>query len=177
MLRTYNDTNMSNLNGKFLKYYESGILGLNGQYNNNEKNGDWFYYNNSGKIIIKETYSNNKLVRKENPNTLEKENSESRDKRKPEFTSGTKGWNSYLQHALLKMPSELFSLKGKIEVMFTINIEGKTTEIYLKKSAQFGLDEEALKIIRLSPLWKSASQNKHAVNTYRLQPFTFVGEQ
>ncbi|MEP6674769.1 MAG: energy transducer TonB [Ferruginibacter sp.] len=177
MLRTYSDTNMSILNGKFLKYYKSGELEINGQYNNNQKDGDWLYYNEKGKIISKETYSNNTLIRKENPDTVKKENSvRYDDEKEAEFAGGKMAWNSYLQNALLKMPAELFPLKGKIEVGFMINTEGQTTEIYLKKSAQFAIDEEALKIIRLSALWNPAFQNGHAVNAYRVQPFTFAGE-
>ena len=74
------------------------------------------------------------------------------------------------------MPEQLTTLNGKVRVLFVVNTEGKTAEIYLKKSAQFGLDEEALQIIKNSPTWKPAFQNGHIVKAYRVQPFTFISQ-
>jgi TonB family protein len=65
---------------------------------------------------------------------------------------------------------------GHVRVMFKINTEGKTTEIYLKKSVEFVLDEEALRVIRESPLWIPAFQNGQPLNVYRIQPVTFIKE-
>jgi TonB family protein len=174
MLRTYNDSDLSILEGKYLKYFESGNLQVNGQYHNNQKTGDWLYYNDSGRTITKETYKDNVLVQTENLDIVRKEDTKLKgDEREAEFQGGDKAWRKYLIDAMLKKPESLSSLKGEIRVMFTVNPAGKLTEIYLKKSTQFGLDEEALKIIRLSPLWKPAFQNGHSVNAYRIQPITY----
>lgn len=178
MLRTYNDSNMSNLNGKFLKYDESGVLKINGQYSNNQKSEDWLYYNDSGRVVMKEIYDNNVLIRKEDPDTLKKnEPVRYGDEKEAEFGSDKSKWLSYLQAGLTNIRVELRYLSGSVHVMFTINTEGKTTDIYLKRSALFRLDEEAIQIIRLSPLWKPAFQNGHKVSAYRVQPFTFVSEE
>ncbi len=65
-------------------------------------------------------------------------------------------------------------LLGRFKVQFVLDTAGKTTNIYLRKSAEFVLDEEGLRVIRNSPLWQPAFQNGRKVKAYRTQPFTFV---
>ena len=65
---------------------------------------------------------------------------------------------------------------GKVKVFFMVDKQGKTTEIYMNKSVEFVLDEEAIRVIRESPLWIPAYQNGREVNAYCLQPITFFKE-
>ncbi|MES2848932.1 MAG: TonB family protein [Bacteroidota bacterium] len=176
MLRTYNDTNLANLDGKFLTYDGSGALVTSGQYYNNQKTGDWHYYNDTGKVVMKETYDKDVLTKSENPDTVKETKAvKYGDEKETEFKKGKNAWSTYLENSLLRLPFEVTSLKGKVHVMFIINTEGKLTDIYLRKSAHFALDEEALKIISNSSLWNPAFQNGHNVNAFRVQPFTFRG--
>ena len=59
---------------------------------------------------------------------------------------------------------------------FIVDTHGSTTNIYLQKSVEFVLDEEAIKVIQKSPVWIPALQNGKTVNAYRRQPFTFIKE-
>ncbi|MEP7110864.1 MAG: hypothetical protein ABI760_22910 [Ferruginibacter sp.] len=54
--------------------------------------------------------------------------------------------------------------------------EGNAIDIYLKKSVEYVLDEEALPLIRNSPKWIAAFQNGRALKAYCIQPGTFENE-
>lgn len=45
------------------QYYNNGTLKIKGQYLNRNKNGNFDYYNNKGKIIKTEKYDNGKLIK------------------------------------------------------------------------------------------------------------------
>jgi protein TonB len=58
--------------------------------------------------------------------------------------------------------------------MFIVNRDGKCIEVHLKKSVEFVLDQEAIRVVEQSPLWQPAVQDGKNVNAYRVQPLTFV---
>jgi periplasmic protein TonB len=41
----------------------------------------------------------------------------------------------------------------------------------------YGMEAEAIKIIKKGPAWKAALQNGRNVNAYRKQPITFVVQE
>jgi antitoxin component YwqK of YwqJK toxin-antitoxin module len=47
--------------GSYFMYYQNGKLQVSGNYKNGQKNGDWKYYDESGKLIRTEKYSDGKL--------------------------------------------------------------------------------------------------------------------
>lgn len=55
------------LNGKLddtsKTYYENGIIKEIEFYSNNARNGNWLYFNESGKLIKTEVYKNDKLIK------------------------------------------------------------------------------------------------------------------
>ena len=176
MLRTYSDSSITTLHGKYLKYNKSGGLEVSGEYANNSKTGEWAYFNDSSKMILKETYVNNQLVKSVNPDTVTKQDPvKYADERESSFVGGQRKWAKYLQNAFAKMPPELATQKGYVRVMFIVNTDGQTSDIYLWNSARFGLDEEAIKLIRKSPRWEPAFQNGKIVKSYKLQPIVFGG--
>ncbi|SHF93770.1 energy transducer TonB [Flavobacterium defluvii] len=50
-------------------------------------------------------------------------------------------------------------VKGEIPVQFIVEKDGSLSDIKLLNNLGFGLDEEALRVIQLSPKWNSASRN------------------
>ena len=66
---------------------------------------------------------------------------------------------------------------GTVRVLFIINTDGQVSNTKLKKSVEFVLDEEALRVFRNSPPWIPAFQNGKTVRAYRLQPITFFVTQ
>ncbi len=173
-LRTYSDSNLSVLQGRYMEYRTSGELHIIGEYNNNLKEKEWYYYDETGKQNLIETYKAGELITSKIPDTSKKKDSITyKDEREAQFKSGKNEWNKYLQENL-KTEVGLSSLKGgTVRVFFTINTDGKLSNISLKKSVEFVLDEEVLRVVRNSPPWMPAFQNGKTVRAYRVQPITF----
>lgn len=173
-LRTYSDSNLTLLQGRYMEYHPSGELHIIGEYINNLKEKEWHYYDETGKENLIETYKAGELTASKLPDTSKKKDSITyKDEREAQFKIGKNEWNKYLQENL-KTEVGLRSLKGgTVRVLFIINTDGKLSNINLKKSVEFVLDEEVLRVVRNSPPWIPAFQNGKTVKAYRVQPITF----
>jgi hypothetical protein len=176
--RNYTDSTLTILQGKYYEYDDNGILSLVGEYENNLKENTWNIYNDTGKVILQKKYIHDLLTETINPDTVKKEepNKDSLDKDEKEasFGKGKKDWMKYLVKNL-KGDVALNSVNGgQVRVMYIVDTLGKCTDITLRKSVEFVLDEEAKRIIYNSPLWNSAYQKGKKVKAYRIQPITFV---
>lgn len=49
-------------NGKYKLYYSDGALREKGHYKNSKKTGLWYFYSNSGLLLKKEKYQDDKLL-------------------------------------------------------------------------------------------------------------------
>src|SRR5438132_1047647 len=49
--------------GPYFYYYENGKLKIEGWYSNDEKSGEWKYYDEKGKLVNTEKYAKGKLVK------------------------------------------------------------------------------------------------------------------
>jgi protein TonB len=61
-----------------------------------------------------------------------------------------------------------------VVVQFVVDKEGKISDVKAMTSHGFGMEEEAVKVIRKGPNWVPAVQNGRNVKAYRRQPITFV---
>lgn len=73
----------------------------------------------------------------------------------PEFTGGAKAWSKYMERNL-RYPSRAQDegAAGKVFVSFVVEKDGSITDVSVIKGIGFGCDEEAIKVIKKSPLWK-----------------------
>ncbi|MGN8055978.1 energy transducer TonB [Pedobacter sp. 22163] len=73
----------------------------------------------------------------------------------PEFTGGAKAWSKYMERNL-RYPSRAQEegAAGKVYVSFVVEKDGSITDVSVVKGIGFGCDEEAVKVIKKSPLWK-----------------------
>ena len=62
---------------------------------------------------------------------------------------------------------------GKVLVEFTVNTDGLVENTTVVKSAGYGMDEAALKVVSALPRWIPAQKNGKAVATKLTLPFTF----
>lgn len=174
-LRTYSDSNLTILQGKYIEYDENGNMYLDGEYHNNKKHGDWRYYNDTGKVLLTRVYEYDSLIKSEEPKIEENKKMELLPgEEEASFGSGKNDWSNYITKTLNPDVSFNIKTKGRIKVSFIVDTSGKTTHIYLRRSALFILDEEGLRIIRNSPLWNPAFQKGRKVKAYRIQPLTFM---
>jgi len=73
----------------------------------------------------------------------------------PEFNGGAKAWSKYMERNL-RYPSRAQEegAGGKVFVSFVVEKDGSITDVSVIKGIGFGCDEEAIKVIKKSPLWK-----------------------
>ena len=181
---TYKDTALEVLDGPYYQYDE-GNLNFSGKYKNNRKEGSWYYYNDTGKIVLEQVYVDNRLIRTIEPDTVKKDKqyeesleAELKDGRSREasFTGGQTAYRTFL-FKNINPDVGVNSVKGgTVRVGFVIDIDGKITDIHIRKSVEFLLDEEALRVIRRMPPWLPAWKNRQQVKAFRIQPITFIVE-
>lgn len=51
------------LNGFYIEFYSSGMPKRKGNYLNNDKNGEWFYWNEKGNLMYKELWKKGKMLK------------------------------------------------------------------------------------------------------------------
>ncbi len=93
------------------------------------------------------------------------------------FPGGESKWRQYLER---NCNGQVASDNGAPEgtyttiVQFVVDKEGNISDVRSLTSYGFGMEEEAMRVIKKGPNWKPANQNGRAVKAYRKQPITFV---
>jgi periplasmic protein TonB len=59
-------------------------------------------------------------------------------------------------------------------VQFIVDIDGDISNVTSLTKHGYGMEEEAMRVIRRGPKWEPAIQNGRKVKAYRKQPITFV---
>lgn len=178
--RNYSDSTLAVLEGKYIEFAPDGSKSKSGQYQDNLKEDSWYFYNDTGKVILEEQYDKGILVATINPDTVKGHASKTvtlqPGEKEATFKNGDKDWKNYLVRNLKAEVAQGSLRGGKVTVQFVVNTEGKCVDIHLAKSVEYVLDEEAIRIIENSPVWKPAIQDGRKVNAYRRQPITFAKE-
>jgi hypothetical protein len=96
------------------------------------------------------------------------------------FPGGDKAWTKYLEKKLdpdvpvrKKAPAGIYT----VWVQFIVNKNGKISAITPLTNHGYGMEQEVVRILRVSPAWTPAIQDGKKVNAYRKQPITFVIEE
>ena len=176
-VRNYTDSTLTVLEGNFYEYDVNGALKISGNYVNNLKDKDWYFYNDTGKVVLEEKYAQGILMTTVNPDTVTKEKSLEKNFVKVDqeatFKKGNKDWIKYLSENVNGELADKSVKGGMVRAGFMVNKVGKCVDIYIKKSVEFVLDEEIIRVIENSPLWHAAIREGKNVNAFRVQPLTF----
>jgi hypothetical protein len=173
----YSDSTLKTLQGLYYQYDEKGALFISGQFDNNLKEKEWYTYNDTGKVVLIDTYEKDILLKSVNPDTLKKEVEDTtlkKDEQEASFGKKDKDWKNFLLKNLNGSVAEDSYKGGSIRIGFTVDTTGKCINIYMRKSVEFVLDEEGKRIMQLSPLWNPAMQKGKKLRAYRIQPLTFL---
>ena len=96
-----------------------------------------------------------------------------------EFPGGLSGWRRFL---MANLRAETAANNGappgsyNVIVQFIVEKNGSLSNIQALSNFRYGLEDEALRVMRLSPNWIPATQNGRNVRAYRKQPIAFVVE-
>lgn len=93
----------------------------------------------------------------------------------PEFPGGMEGWSKFLSKNL-RYPEQASSegISGRVYMSFTIEKDGRMTDIQVTKPAGHGFDEEAKRVLKMAPSWKPGIQNGKAVRVRYTIPINFT---
>ncbi|MBP9097889.1 MAG: energy transducer TonB [Ferruginibacter sp.] len=93
------------------------------------------------------------------------------------FPGGEAAWRRYLQNNLdANTPIDNGAPEGTYSVIvrFIVSRDGSISDVVAETKHGYGMEAEAVKIIKKGPKWTPALQNGRNVNAYRRQPITFV---
>lgn len=117
-----------------------------------------------GKKVIEE--------KKEDPNQIfEKVEIEAK------FPGGDAAWKRYLERNLSNFnPADNGAPAGTYTtyIQFVVDKDGNISDVKALTNYGYGMEDEAIKVIKKGPNWEPAIQNGRKVKAYRKQPITFV---
>lgn len=92
----------------------------------------------------------------------------------PEFTGGMKAFTKYMERNL-RYPSRAQEdeIQGKVFVSFVVEKDGSITDVQVLRGIGYGCDEEAMKVIKKSPLWKPGKNKGVPVRVRYNMPINF----
>ena len=93
----------------------------------------------------------------------------------PEPFGGAAAWAKFLQKNL-RYPGEASEkgISGKVYVSFIVEKDGRLSSFVVERGAGYGMDEEALRVLRKAPAWKPGRQNGQPVRVKYTLPLNFV---
>lgn len=143
------------------EYSWSRQLIKSGKYMNGKRVGLWEFYNHESKLEQSFDYSTNELVYykisdKEKNKKFNVINNGGINKlkldRPPLYLEGSMDINSFIvsnTHQPIQAMEK--GISGKVEITFTIDSEGRTSNHRVTKGIGWGCDEEALRVVKLIP--------------------------
>ena len=96
------------------------------------------------------------------------------------FPGGEAAWRRYLEKNLnASTPVDNGAPEGTYQVIvrFIVSKDGSISDVQAESKHGYGMEDEAVKIIKKGPKWQPALQNGRNVNAYRRQPITFVVQE
>ena len=93
------------------------------------------------------------------------------------FPGGEGQWRKFLERNLnASAPVDNGAPPGSytVQVQFIVDKEGNVSDVKALSSHGYGMEEEAVRVIKRGPKWTPAIQNGRQVKAYRKQPITFV---
>ena len=94
-----------------------------------------------------------------------------------EYPGGQGAWGNYLRKNLNgQVASDNSAPSGTYTVIvrFIVAKDGSISDVTPETSVGFGMEQEAVRVIKKGPNWKPAQQNGNIVKAYRRQPISFV---
>ena len=140
-------------------FYKPGLGTIDSVHNyyNGLAEGTWYYFNDTGRAYLGKVYAAGNLIRtidyfKEDSIKKEQGKEEKYEvEKESEFRGGLAGWGRFLDRTL-KYPDRALDagVGGLVCVQFIVDAEGNIVEPRIYKSVEFSIDEEALRLLRVS---------------------------
>jgi protein TonB len=96
----------------------------------------------------------------------------------PEPMNGMQGWTKFLQNTI-RYPGAAISngVSGRVIVSFIVEKDGQLTNFKIERGPGSGLNEEAIRVLKLAKPWKPGMQNGRPVRVKLTLPIAFSLEE
>lgn len=170
----YTDTNFTTKLFCHKYYHESkGYLEQTRCYENGQLHGYFVNYDMKGDTTSWTLYNKGKAEKVWPAPPVNEEPAFTMVETESQYPGGIANWNKHLSQNL-SYPRKLKQvIHGTIIARFIVNKEGYVENIQIEKGLHPMLDEEVIRVIKLSKRWKPAKQNGKPVNAYKTQPVVF----
>jgi protein TonB len=92
----------------------------------------------------------------------------------PQPYGGEAAWAKFLQRNMRYPPQAIDAkAQGKVFLSFVVEKDGHISDIVVERGVGYGLDQEAVRVLKLAPAWKPGIQNGHPVRVKFTMPITF----
>lgn len=92
----------------------------------------------------------------------------------PQPIGGEGAWAKFLQKNLHYPPQAVDAhAQGKVFLSFIVEKDGHISDVVVERGVGYGLDEEAVRVLKLAPAWKPGIQNGHQVRVKFTMPISF----
>jgi TonB family protein len=170
--------------GEYKKFSYNDKLLIKGFYKQGLKDSIWECYGFDGQLTLKYNYTKNELV-------FYKPNDKVKDK-KYRIVNGSNASDTTLSRTPIFLGGDAFVLSelaknivypstavengksGKVYVLFTVDKFGKTSNYHVETPLGFGMDEEAIRVLKLLPdNWLPGLLNEQPVDVEIVYPINF----
>lgn len=147
---------------------------VEGAYKNGRKNGLWKEYDFKNKIELEEEFVDG--VFKKGISKDENGNSHTYTVKQqlPEFKGGIAEFYKFLSKNLVYPPDARRNrIQGRVTISYEVNEDGSLSELKVLRSVSPDIDDEALRVMKLSPKWQPGVQNGKPVKVKYSVPIVF----
>jgi TonB family protein len=93
----------------------------------------------------------------------------------PTFVGGTPAFESFIKSKLVyPNQAKAMGIAGRVFVQFVIETDGSLTDLQVVRDPGYGMGEEALRVLCLSPNWVAGRQNGKTVRVQWTAPINFT---
>jgi len=93
----------------------------------------------------------------------------------PQPVGGAEAWSRFLQKNMHYPPvASENRVQGKVFLSFVVEKDGHLSNIVVERGVGSGLDEEAIRVLKLAPAWKPGIQNGKPVRVKFTLPISFM---
>lgn len=95
--------------------------------------------------------------------------------KQPQFRGGADSLDSFLRNTInYPLQARLNNVQGRVYIGFTVEANGKVTDIRLLSGINEELDQEAIRVANLFPEWIPGTVDGKPVKTHYVLPIDFI---
>ncbi|HEX8528453.1 MAG TPA: TonB family protein [Cytophagales bacterium] len=168
---------VENGTGSYYDVHDNGKVAEKGAYRGGAREGEWLFYDKSGRQTNTEQYVKGRLAKGlyQGPGgdqfTYDSETFEVI----PEYPGGIRGLSKYLSKSIT-FPKEARRqrVNGTVFVGFIIQADGKVSDVHVLKGIHPACDAEAVRVVEIMPAWQAGRQQGRPVPVRYSLPIRFV---